>query len=193
MGMARSKNFDERVVLRKAMELFWEQGYEKTSMQDLVDHMGIHRRSIYDTFGDKRSLFLKSLSYYEEWVTREMERIVDSDLPTKQAVRAVFELALHQAEHTPTGCLAVNSAVELSLLDKEIAHISTEMFKRTEQMFSHLLKQGQIRGDVSKEINPDVMARFLHNHLLGIRVLIKTQYTKKELESITDVALSVLD
>lgn len=61
--MARSKEFDEKAVLRKAMELFWEQGYEKTSMQDLVDHMGIHRRSIYDTFGDKRSLFLAS------WIT----------------------------------------------------------------------------------------------------------------------------
>ena len=67
--MARSKEFDEKQALRKAMELFWQQGYEKTSMQELVDYMGIHRRSIYDTFGDKRTLFLSALSYYEELIT----------------------------------------------------------------------------------------------------------------------------
>ena len=52
-SMGRAKEFDQEVVLDKAMQIFWEKGYEKTSMQDLVDHMGIHRRSIYDTFGDK--------------------------------------------------------------------------------------------------------------------------------------------
>ncbi|MGO2638704.1 MAG: TetR/AcrR family transcriptional regulator, partial [Enterococcus viikkiensis] len=60
--MARVKEFDETEVLTKAMQLFWQQGYEKTSMQELVDVMGIHRRSIYDTFGDKHQLFLKSLA-----------------------------------------------------------------------------------------------------------------------------------
>ena len=59
--MGRSREFDENVVLQKAMELFWEQGYEKTSLSDLVEHMGIHRRSLYDTFGDKHTLFLKTL------------------------------------------------------------------------------------------------------------------------------------
>lgn len=55
--MGRSREFDENVVLQKAMELFWKQGYEKTSLNDLVEHMGIHRRSLYDTFGDKHTLF----------------------------------------------------------------------------------------------------------------------------------------
>ena len=55
--MARSKEFEENEVLDKAMKLFWEQGYEKTSMTDLVEHMGIHRRSLYDTFGDKHHCF----------------------------------------------------------------------------------------------------------------------------------------
>ena len=63
--MARSKEFEETVVLDKAMRLFWEQGYEKTSMTDLVEHMGIHRRSLYDTFGDKHSLFLKAMDRYD--------------------------------------------------------------------------------------------------------------------------------
>lgn len=191
--MARNKAFDEKEVLRKAMKLFWEQGYEKTSMQELVDYMGIHRRSIYDTFGDKRSLFLSSLTYYEELVTNEIKKVANSNLPIKQSVRKVFEFALNAAENYPPGCLAVNTAVELSLLDKEIAQRSTEMFNNTEKLFSHLVIRGQEKGELSKEFDVNAVSRFLHNNLLGIRVLIKTNYTRKELENIIDVALSVLD
>ncbi|MCK2020364.1 TetR/AcrR family transcriptional regulator [Peribacillus frigoritolerans] len=191
--MARSKEFDEKAVLRKAMELFWEQGYEKTSMQDLVDHMGIHRRSIYDTFGDKRSLFLASLNHYEELIVNEMERIISSTPSIKQTIRDVFIFVLNSIEQYPKGCLSVNAAIELSLLDKEIGCIVTKMFNRTEDMFNNLIKRGQTSGELSKEIDSDNTSRFLHNNLVGIRVLIKTNYNKKELEGIINLALSVLD
>ncbi|MCC2527357.1 TetR family transcriptional regulator [Bacillus halotolerans] len=191
--MARSKEFDEKAVLRKAMELFWEQGYEKTSMQDLVNHMGIHRRSIYDTFGDKRSLFLASLNHYEELIVNEMESIISSTSSIKQAIRDVFIFVLNSIEQYPKGCLSVNAAIELSLLDKEIGRIVTKMFNRTEDMFNNLLKRGQTSGEISKEIDSDNISRFLHNNLVGIRVLIKTNYSKKELEGIITLALSVLD
>jgi len=191
--MARSKEFDEKAVLRKAMELFWEQGYEKTSMQDLVDHMGIHRRSIYDTFGDKRSLFLASLNHYEELIVNEMESIISNSSSIKQTIRDVFIFTLNAIEQYPKGCLSVNAAIELSLLDKEIGSIVTKMFNRTEDMFNNLIKQGQTSGELAKELNPDNTSRFLHNNLVGIRVLIKTNYDKKELEGIIALALSVLD
>lgn len=191
--MARNKEFDEKAVLRKAMELFWEQGYEKTSMQDLVDHMGIHRRSIYDTFGDKRALFLASLNHYEELIVNEMESIISSSSSIKQAIRDIFIFILNAVEQYPKGCLSVNAAIELSLLDTEIRRIVTKMFNRTEDMFNNLIKQGQISGELSKEIDPDNTSRFLHNNLVGIRVLIKTNYNKKELEGIITLALSVLD
>jgi TetR/AcrR family transcriptional regulator, transcriptional repressor for nem operon len=191
--MARSKEFDEKAVLRKAMELFWEQGYEKTSMQDLVDHMGIHRRSIYDTFGDKRSLFLASLNHYEELIVNEMESIIMNTSSIKQTIREVFIFILNAIEQYPKGCLSVNAAVELSLLDKEVGCIVTKMFNRTEDMFNNLIKQGQTSGELSKEIDSHNTSRFLHNNLVGIRVLIKTNYNKKELEGIINLALSVLD
>lgn len=191
--MARSKEFDEKAVLRKAMELFWAQGYEKTSMQDLVDHMGIHRRSIYDTFGDKRSLFLASLNHYEELIVNEMESIISSTSSIKQTIRDVFIFVLNSIEQYPKGCLSVNAAIELSLLDKEIGRIVTKMFNRTEDMFNNLIIRGQTSGELSKEIDSDITSRFLHNNLVGIRVLIKTNYNKKELEGIITLALSVLD
>ena len=191
--MARSKEFDETVVLRKAMELFWEQGYEKTSMQDLVDRMGIHRRSIYDTFGDKRSLFLASLDAYEKFITHEMETIIRQNASVHAAIRDVFLFILRSSDQYPKGCLSVNAAVELSLLDQEIDRLVTAMFNRTEGMFEELIRHGQENGELSGDIDPEETARFLHNNLIGLRVLIKTNYSQKELESIITLALKVLD
>lgn len=192
--MARNKEFDEKVVLKKAMELFWKQGYEKTSMQDLVTHMGIHRRSIYDTFGDKHSLFVASLNYYEMFVEEELTKIISNSSTVKIAIRKIFEYVVNVAELEiyPAGCFAVNTAVELSLLDKDIQHLTTKMFNDTEELFNRLLKEGQNTGEFKKDLNTQVTAQFLHNNLIGLRVSVKTNYTKKELESIIDFILKVL-
>lgn len=193
--MARNKEFDEKVVLKKAMELFWKQGYEKTSMQDLVNHMGIHRRSIYDTFGDKYSLFLASLKYYEVFVTEEITKIISNSSTVKLAIRKIFEYVVNVAELEiyPAGCFAVNTAVELSLLDKDIQQFTTKMFNDTEELFNKLLKEGQNKGEIKNDLNTQVTAQYLHNNLIGLRVLVKTNYTKKELESIIDLILKVLE
>lgn len=191
--MARSKEFDEKQALRKAMELFWQQGYEKTSMQELVDYMGIHRRSIYDTFGDKRTLFLSALSHYEELITTEMKKRVDSNLLVKQAIREVFKMVIYPGPNLPKGCLSVNAAVELSLIDEEIATKIAGMFTKTEALFYELLKHGQKNGEISRRHDPEVLSLFLHNSLVGLRVLVKTEDDNKKLESIVDMTLSVLE
>lgn len=177
------------------MELFWKQGYEKTSMQDLVNHMGIHRRSIYDTFGDKYSLFLASLKFYEVFVAEELTKIISNSSTVKIAIRNIFEYVVNLAEFEiyPAGCFAVNTAVELSLLDKDIQHLTTKMFNDTEELLNKLLKEGQNKGEIKNDLNTLVTAQFLHNNLIGLRVLVKTNYTKKELESIIDLILKVLE
>lgn len=191
--MARNKEFDEKEALRKAMELFWQQGYEKTSMNDLVDHMGVHRRSIYDTFGDKRTLFMSALTHYEELITTEMKKRVDSNLLVKQAIREVFKMVIYPGLNLPKGCLSVNAAVELSLLDEEIATKIAGMFTKTESLFYELLTHGQKNGEISRRHDPEVLSLFLHNSLVGLRVLVKTEDDNKKLESIVDMTLSVLE
>ena len=63
--MARIKEFDENEVLERAKLLFWKQGFHATSIQNLVDHLGISRGSIYDTFGGKNELYEKALKVYK--------------------------------------------------------------------------------------------------------------------------------
>ncbi|TYS24271.1 TetR/AcrR family transcriptional regulator [Bacillus inaquosorum] len=191
--MARNKEFDEKKALRKAMELFWEQGYEKTSMQDLVDRMGVHRRSIYDTFGDKHTLFMRALCHYVEIMEVRMKNEVKTELTVKQAIRKLFEMVIYPKENHPKGCLAVNAAVELSLIDEEVAKKITEIFINAEALLFDLLKHGQEQGEIPKHYDIKGLSQFIHNSLVGIRVLAKTTNDKEKLENIIDLTLSTLD
>lgn len=191
--MARKKEFDEKEALKKAMELFWQQGYEKTSMNDLVSHMGVHRRSIYDTFGDKHSLYMSALIHYEEVVRMKMKKKAEYGLPVKQVMRELFEMVIYLDDRQPRGCLSVNAAVELSLLDQEVATKITEMFTKTEILFYELLKKGQEQGEISERHDIKGLSHYFHNALVGIRVLVKTTDDTRKLESIIELTLSILD
>ncbi|MEI2342402.1 TetR/AcrR family transcriptional regulator [Priestia megaterium] len=190
--MARNKEFDEKEALRKAMELFWRQGYEKTSMQDLVNYMGVHRRSIYDTFGDKHTLFIRALSHYVEVMDERIKNNIKPELTVKQAIRKLFEMVIYPTDKQPKGCLTVNTAVELSLLDQEVAEKITETFIKTETLLFDLLKHGQEQGEIPEHYDIKGLSKFIHNALIGIRVLAKTTNDKKELETIIDMNLSAL-
>ncbi|MED3865057.1 TetR/AcrR family transcriptional regulator [Priestia megaterium] len=190
--MARNKEFDEKEALRRAMELFWRQGYEKTSMQDLVNYMGVHRRSIYDTFGDKHTLFIRALSHYVEVMDVRFKSNITPELTVKQAIRKIFEMVIYPTDKQPKGCLTVNTAVELSLLDQEVAEKITETFIKTETLLFDLLKHGQEQGEIPEHYDIKGLSKFIHNSLVGIRVLAKTTNDKKELETIIDMNLSAL-
>lgn len=126
--MARSKEFDIDDVLLKAMTIFWQQGYEKTSMQDLVTGMGIHKRSMYDTFGDKHTLYIKALERYASLISSRMESRIEGITSAKAAIRLLFEATIHRSEEEPKGCMLVNTAVELSGHDPEAAGRANEAF-----------------------------------------------------------------
>src|SRR2546422_3131949 len=89
--MARQKEFNRDEVLNKAMEVFWTRGYEGTSIQDLVKHMRINRQSIYDTFGDKHTLFLQSLDRYREIQSRKVFAVLERPGSVKKNLRQLFE------------------------------------------------------------------------------------------------------
>ncbi|SFE24723.1 transcriptional regulator, TetR family [Paenibacillus algorifonticola] len=99
--MARSKEFEINVVLDKAMDLFWRQGYEKTSIQELVQGMGIHRRSLYDTFGDKHQLFMDVLNRYTSTLNSNITNRIHRSNSAKEAIRQLFEMIVSCEENQP--------------------------------------------------------------------------------------------
>lgn len=191
--MGRSREFDENVVLQKAMELFWEQGYEKTSLSDLVEHMGIHRRSLYDTFGDKHTLFLKTIDCYEELIKNKVQVGTSHAETAKQAIQFIFDLMIEGYEDKPWGCLIVNSATEMALQDKEVEKKTEESFMQAEHLLADIVRKGQQTGEFSCDYDAEVLSEILQNTLLGIRVLARTSASKEKMHRIANFFLDLLN
>jgi TetR/AcrR family transcriptional repressor of nem operon len=174
------------------MQLFWVQGYEKTSMEDLVNHMGVHRKSIYDTFGNKRELFLKALEYYKTTIGQQMLQHIANEKTALDKIKALFDFSMCSNEEQAKGCLVVNTAVELSLHDEVIAQIVRTNYNETEKVIYQLLQQGQTTGEFSSQLDLAVTTQFIHNALIGIRVQLKTTDEQQKLQPIIDMTLQVL-
>ncbi|MDU0076832.1 MULTISPECIES: TetR/AcrR family transcriptional regulator [Bacillus] len=189
--MARTKEFDEDAVLLKAVRLFWEQGYEKTSMTDLVNHMGVHKRSLYDTFGDKHSLYIKTLNRYTQ--LQSEKKINKENLTAVEAIRQLFDRVITRGEgEYPKGCLIVNTAVELALHDSECKDWVDQRLTDTERLIRELIEAGQQSGELDKMLNAELLSQYINNALIGLRVMIKTTDNRDKLEQIVDTTLSIL-
>ncbi|WP_338554305.1 TetR/AcrR family transcriptional regulator [Paenibacillus sp. KS-LC4] len=190
--MARSKEFEVNEVLDKAIQLFWTQGYEKTSMNELVSFMGIHRRSIYDTFGDKHALFMKALERYGAKQANRMKLHLETQRPVKALIRELLESALTN-EGEPLGCFLVNSGVELGVLDEEVASLVNGSYDYMEKLLMNVVIKGQQSGELKTDFEPEAVSQYLMNAWRGLRTLVKTTTDQQKLNHIFDMTMSVLD
>ena len=192
--MARPKEFDPDIALERAMQLFWLQGYEATSVQELCDDMGIKKGSMYDTFGNKRSLYLAALELYLKLNEPPPDLLQHPD-SVKFAIEEIFahKVEISVADKHLRGCLFVNTIVELAAHDPDFAAISDEGRQRYEETFYRLLAIGQESGEIGREHDITATARFLANAMLGLRVTAKTTRNRKILEDIVTTTMSVLD
>ncbi len=191
--MARSKEFEEKEVLDKAMRLFWEQGYEKTSMTELVEHMGIHRRSLYDTFGDKHNLFLKAMDRFDDKISAALAAGVKRSKTASEALQFIFGFMIDGDEDSPAGCLMVNSAVELAARDAEVDVKSTKAFTTAEQLLREIILWGQRDGEFTSAYHAEELAEYLHNVWIGLRVMARTSASKEKLRRITHISMKLLE
>lgn len=193
--MARPKAFDQTETLEKAMMLFWRHGYEGTSIQDLVEHTGLNRGSLYATYGDKRRLFLAALDHYRNVIAARRLRLLGEGESGKAAIRGFFEEAVDHAlgEGRQLGCLLTNSAVELAPHDPELAAPCLAGIARTEQAFLAALERARTAGEIAPERDLPALARFLTSSLQGLRVTARAMPDRQRLEDIVQATLSVLD
>ena len=129
--MARSREFDEEVVLDAAMEYFWNWGYEATSVRDLIETTGLTGASLYNAFGDKRALFRAALDRYVESSIGERIRRCEA-LSPREAVARFFEDILQRSltDRQRKGCMLVNSALEIAPHDLEFRKVIAAVLSR---------------------------------------------------------------
>ncbi|WP_114939518.1 TetR/AcrR family transcriptional regulator [Mucilaginibacter endophyticus] len=193
--MARSKDFDEAEVLSKAVCIFWHKGYNGTSMQDLVEGLGISRSSLYDTFGDKHALYIKALDSYQKSGGDQMCSIIKDETSAKEAIKKLLELTTRDLlnDEQRKGCFMVNAEIELAAHDAEVK----EMICRNEQQFEKAVylavKKGQDSGEIHNRQDALALARFIINAVRGMQVSAKATADKAFFDDIIKTTLSVLD
>ncbi len=193
--MPWEKQFDVEQALDRAVETFWSRGYEATSMQQLLDSMGLNRGSFYDTYGGKREVLLQALRRYGETVMRPAFADACRTTSPRAAVEGVFAwlLAEAQGEQGRRGCFYANCALELSAGDEEVAEIVRAGFDETETFFRSSIEQAQTIGEISGDVDPAAAASVLLGLVLGLRVLARGGARRERLEAIVRQASALLD
>ncbi|KUJ65222.1 hypothetical protein ACZ90_49555 [Streptomyces albus subsp. albus] len=192
--MARPRAFDEDRVLTAAMETFWRHGYEATSTRDLCRSTGLGPSSLYNTFGDKRRLYLRALRRYDETATAGQLAILRRPGPVRDRLRAMMVHALDAdlAGAGPAGCFAINAAVEVAGLDPEIRAEVHRNFVRVEDELCAVITLGQHSGELRRTPDPRVTARQVQSTYYGLRVLSRVQHDRQALLDTVDSTLAVL-
>lgn len=192
--MPRTKCFNREEALEKAIGAFWAKGYEATSVQDLVECMGINRGSLYDTFGDKHKLFLEALDRYGQGSQLRIETLRQPGDPREILTRFMYVFMQKQvSDPARRGCFLTNSAVELSSRDDECAERIKIFFEDMEDGFRDLIARGQQEGIFKSKREAASLASFFVGVLQGIRVIGKVNPDEEVLRPMVDVALTVLD
>ena len=193
--MARTKDFDESEVLAKAVKLFWLKGYNGTSMQELVDALGISRSSLYDTYVDKHTLYLKALEFYQKNAQQQISDIVSNTPSAKNAIKRLLEFVtdglLSDKQHK--GCFMLNAEVEVAAQDAEVMDIVCRNDRQIEAALHELIQKGQKNKEISNKKNAKMLTRFFVNTIKGIRVSAKSTNDISFFNDIVQTSLSVLD
>jgi TetR/AcrR family transcriptional repressor of nem operon len=191
--MARAKEFDPDSVLRRAMDQFWEHGYEQTSLQDLVTRMGVGRRSLYDTFGDKHTLFVGALTQYVAEQEAMAEESAELASDGRQAVQRLLETSVTSGMVLRRGCLAVNTATEVAAENPEVSGVVEKHFAHTRRLLRDQITRGQTDGSITGTRDPESLAAALFNAWLGLRVRVRAGAGLDPLMADLKATLTLLD
>jgi AcrR family transcriptional regulator len=186
----RPITFDKDAALEAAMLLFWERGYEGTSMADLTQAMGLNPSSIYAAFGDKHSLFSLAVKRYLEsraqYATKALEQ------PTlEKVVRALFDstVAFLTTPGHPPACMTLAGAVGCGVDAVPARKIMTEIRKQNENAMGERFLQARKSGELSKDVNVHDYTRYLSSILAGLSIQAMNGSTKAELKRTAQMAL----
>ena len=176
------------------MRLFWRKGYAATSVDDLIKSLHLSRSSLYDTFGDKRTLFLEALKLYSERVISGTARTLNESPSPIAGVQKVFDdlVAGAGSETAALGCFMVNSVAELVPYDPDVTKIATTYADALQRLFTTVLTQARSQDMLTNKQTPEQLASYVFNMIQGIRILIKSGATREQVQAIGAITLQSL-
>lgn len=190
----RPLTFNKQKALADVTQLFWRQGYEGTSVQQILSCMGLNRSSLYSAFGDKRALFVQALDHFGTLAGVACTPLRQLSDP-KEAVRQFYNLVFFAlpAEQRMNGCLLVNTILEQSGLDEELATIAASKLAEVEQAFEGCFEAAQERGALKQAVDPHGLAAYFMTLTKGLRVAAREGRSEASLRQMIAISLTVFD
>ena len=193
--VGRPREFDEEQVLDAAMKAFWANGYESTSLADLVSVTGLHKGSLYQAFGDKHSLFIQTLNRYLQNIRHHKNQILmQADTPLG-GIRAVLHGFIDMSEadsDCPRGCMAVKSLVEMAPHDAEVQRIMDDHKDGMRTSLESRVTQAQANGELSKDKSPELTAAFIMIFMDGLAAQATGPMSSEQAHELLDGQLDAL-
>lgn len=184
--MGRARSFDNQDILERATRLFWRNGYNGTSMRELVEATGLAKASLYNAFGNKEAIFRSVLDYYIEQKQTRTLAPLERDVPAREALQAYFENLVRMTmenRQTP-GCLLVNTATEQGIHDQSMRALVDRGMSRTENRLAKTVARGIEDGSIAPNTNPQEAGFCLVSVVVAIRVMARKGIEKPKLEQL---------
>ena len=193
--MARPVEFDEDKVLTNAMEQFWKEGYEASSVRKLLDCTGINRGTLYNSFGDKDTFFRACVEYYNTIVQKQIESsLKDENLSCWNAIEAYFEETISNVsqKQRAMGCMLVNSLCESVNQNRVLRKLVRDSLMLIRREFLVRLSEAKANKKLKKGLGIDFAADVLMNTLYGIRVNSRSGREIKQLKMLVKHSIDSL-
>ena len=193
--MPRRSQIDHEEIINRAMHLFWQRGYKKTSVEDLIKEAGVNRFNLYETFGGKQGLYLKALDKYRDEVFLQRMKKIDDHQNGLQGIRDYFESLekfLIDSKGTFT-CLMMNSQIELVPKNRKVSQKVSFYFKKMEQTFYNALLRAKKESKLSKDSDLRDLAKFLTGSAQGMCVMSKSADAVEFLRAYTKTIIKTLE
>ena len=191
--MGRHLKFDRDEALQKAMRLFWERGYNGTSIQNLIDEIGIKPGSFYNTFKDKHSIFLESLNLYGDFILSYSRDTLNNDRSPVENINTFFRDIATIPDFKSKGCLIVKTIVEVVPKNDEVLGIVNKILNELKSCFYQCLKRGQELGEIPKDKDIRALSSFFASATDGLILSGKTKISNREMNSIVKVIVSTVN
>jgi AcrR family transcriptional regulator len=191
--VARPKRFNEDAALACAGRVFTRHGFEGTSTEDLLAGMGLSRQSMYDTFGDKRGLYLAALRRYVGESTAAITDELERGAPSLERIEAALLTFLETPAARPKdGCLGVGATMEFGRDDPDVAEITDAAGATLRAAFERVVESGRAAGAIAAEVDPRIAAQFLLSTLMGLKVSARAGVSRSALRASAHLALRAL-
>ncbi|TWI20338.1 TetR/AcrR family transcriptional regulator [Sphingobacterium siyangense] len=190
--MPRNKEFDYSQKLQKVRDLFWKKGYHTTSLRDIVNTMQLNKSSIYDSFGNKHTLFIESLKDYSDLKEQQYRKALKNGTSPIIILEKTIRDVVEQAIIDKKTCLIVKTIFEVAETDKEVQMLLVKITSTLQSILADLVKSSQEEGAIKMTTDPKIVARFIFSGFSSLWSHYIISENKKEVNEMVDLLIEMI-